>query len=96
MIRTDTLTFSIYTRHGDSCGCENWPPNTCISRCQPNDYVLAAKFSYLQEALDVVERWQKRGVACKLRTDRPGCIPRFDWSDYPAKTPNMEVNFARF
>lgn len=87
MIRTDTLTFAIFTRHGDSCNCHptaKRDPGACGSGFQPDDYVLAAQFSYLQEALEVVEKWNKRGVSCKLRSPNYG-TPRFNWSDYTAK-----------
>jgi hypothetical protein len=82
LIRTDTLDFAIFTRHGDSCGCQ--PANPCYKGYHPDDYVLAAKFTYLQEALDVIQKWQARGVSCKLRSKTYG-KPAWQFSDYPAK-----------
>jgi hypothetical protein len=84
--RSDTLNFAIYTRHGDSCCCQSMAPNTCASKCNPDDYVLAARFSYLQEALEVIEKWNKRGVSCKLRSPSYTTPRLFNWSDYTVKT----------
>lgn len=79
--RTDELNFAIFTLHGDCCNCIE---GDCASGFSRKDYVLSAKFAYLLEALDVIEKWNSRGVNCRLRSPRYGTCD-FDWSEYPVK-----------
>ena len=53
--------------HGDMCGnaphCESLG---CGSGFKPDDYVLVAKFRYLQEAIDYCAEGAQRGVHMRL------------------------------
>jgi hypothetical protein len=83
MIRSDSLNFRIYARHGDSCNCHPFNNKIeCGSGFHPDDYVLSAAFSYFQEAIDIAMEWQKRGVSCKIISKVPGALRQV--YDYPA------------
>ena len=66
-LKTDTLAVRCYARHGDTCSlaphCETLG---CASKCKPDDYVLVAQFSYLQEASDYCREGASRGVRMHL------------------------------
>jgi hypothetical protein len=82
--RTDKLLVSVYARHGDSCSlaphCESLG---CASGYKPDDYVLSAKFAYLQEALDYILAITKHGLRARL-ISKIG--PSAYISDYPKTT----------
>lgn len=66
-IKTDKLLVSVYANHGDTCGlaphCESLG---CASGHKPHDYILSAKFAYLQEAIDYAQAISARGVRARL------------------------------
>lgn len=66
-IKTDKLSVSCYALHGDTCAiaphCETLG---CASGHKATDYVLAARFAYLQEAIDYCHVGAKRGVKMRL------------------------------
>jgi hypothetical protein len=65
--RSDKLLVSIYANHGDTCSlAPHCKSLGCISRVGPDDYVLSAKFAYLQEAIDYAMAVSARGVRTKL------------------------------
>lgn len=70
MNKTDKLDVSIYARHGDTCGlADSYGHHDslgCASGMKEDDYILVAKFSYLQEAIDYCESVGKRGVNTHL------------------------------
>ena len=52
-IRTDKLAVSCYALHGDiCCNAPHCRALGCASRFWADDYVLVARFAYLQEAID--------------------------------------------
>ena len=67
MTRTDKLAVSVYALHGDTCSlaphCETLG---CASGFKSDDYVLVARFAYLQEAIDYCQQIGKRGVNTRL------------------------------
>lgn len=66
-LRTDKLAVSVYARHGDSCSlAPHCKSLGCASGFGPDDYVLSAKFAYLQEALDYSQQVAARGVSTRL------------------------------
>ena len=82
-LRADKLAVSVYARHGDSCGlaphCDSLG---CASGFGPDDYVLSARFAYLQESIDYCQQVAARGVSTRLIskiTDTPFV------SDYPKR-----------
>ena len=66
-LKTDKLAVSIYARHGDTCSlaphCESLG---CASGLVSDDYVLVARFAYLQEAIDYCLAASARGVRMRL------------------------------
>lgn len=65
--KTDKLLVSAYARHGDTCtGGEHHDFLRCASHHKANDYVLVAKFAYLQEAIDYCHEGARRGVRMLL------------------------------
>jgi hypothetical protein len=66
-IKTDKLAVSVYAFHGDSCSlaphCESLG---CASGFSSKDYVLSARFAYLQEAIDYAQAISSRGVRARL------------------------------
>jgi hypothetical protein len=66
-LKTDKLTVSVYANHGDTCSvAPHCVSLGCASGHAPDDYVLSAKFSYLQEALDWTMAVSARGVRVRL------------------------------
>lgn len=66
-LKTDKLLVSVYAHHGDTCcnapHCESLG---CASGFKSEDYVLSAKFAYLQEAIDYAQAISARGVRARL------------------------------
>jgi hypothetical protein len=81
-LKTDKLLVSVYAHHGDTCcnapHCESLG---CASGFKSEDYVLSAKFAYLQEAIDYAQAISARGVRVKLVSRIVTGAP-YD-SDYP-------------
>jgi hypothetical protein len=66
-LRTSKLAVSVYARHGDTCSlAPHCKSLGCASRFEPDDFVLSAKFAYLQEAIDYAQSISARGVTAKL------------------------------
>jgi hypothetical protein len=66
-LRTDRLAVSVYARHGDSCSLSpNCKSLGCASGFGPDDYVLSARFAYLQESIDYCQQVAARGVSTRL------------------------------
>jgi hypothetical protein len=84
-IKTDTLAISVYARHGDTCGLADSYGHhdslSCASGMKQDDYVLVARFAYLQEAIDYCEQIGKRGVNSRLVSRIVPSAPYT--SDYP-------------
>jgi hypothetical protein len=81
-LKSDKLLVSVYAHHGDTCcnapHCETLG---CASGFKSDDYVLSARFAYLQEAIDYAQAIAARGVrACLVSRIVPG-VPYV--SDYP-------------
>lgn len=65
--RTDKLLVSVYALHGDTCSlAPHCKPLGCASGFDSTDYVLSAKFAYLQEALDYADSVVTRGVHVRV------------------------------
>ena len=66
-LKTDKLAVSVYANHGDTCclapNCESLG---CASGLTSDDYVLSARFAYLQEAIDYAQAISARGVRARL------------------------------
>lgn len=66
-LKTDNLAYSVYVRHGDMCGLDPHGKTLgCASGFDSSDYVLVAKFTYLQEAIDYAQGAAKKGVRARL------------------------------
>ena len=82
-LRTDKLAVSVYARHGDSCSlAPHCKSLGCASGFGRDDYVLSARFAYLQEAIDYCQQVAVRGVSTRLIskiTDTPFV------ADYPKR-----------
>ena len=66
-LRTDKLLVSCYALHGDMCGlAPHCKTLGCASGLQSKDFVLVARFAYLQEAIDYCQEGARRGVRMKL------------------------------
>jgi hypothetical protein len=64
-LKTDKLLVSAYVRHGDTCHSgDHHDSLNCASGFKANDYVLVAKFGYLQECLDYAIEGARRG--CRM------------------------------
>ena len=60
-VRIDKLTVSCYALHGDTCCiAPHCRVLGCASGFWADDYVLAARFAYLQEAIDYCLKGSKR------------------------------------
>jgi hypothetical protein len=70
MTRADKLSVSVYALHGDTCGLQDSYNHHdslgCASGFASGDYVLVARFAYLQEAIDYCQLISKRGVNTRL------------------------------
>ena len=66
-LKTDKLLVSVYALHGDTCSlAPHCKSLGCASGCAPDDYVLSARFAYLQEAIDYCQAVARRGVRARL------------------------------
>ncbi len=66
-LKTDKLLVSVYALHGDTCSiAPHCKSLGCASGCAPDDYVLSARFAYLQEAIDYAQAVVKRGARVRL------------------------------
>lgn len=68
-LKTDKLPVSIYARHGDTCHSSEPHVHDCLncaSGFKADDYVLVARFAYLQEGLDYCQVGARRGVSMRL------------------------------
>ena len=67
MTRSDKLLVSVYALHGDTCSlAPHCKSLGCASGFESTDYVLSARFAYLQEAIDYVQAIVARGVHARL------------------------------
>jgi hypothetical protein len=89
--KTDKLLVSIYAKHGDTCGlADSYGHHDslgCASGFKESDFVLVAKFAYLQEAIDYAQIIGARGVYSRP-VSRIGPVPY--QSDYPKVTASAE------
>lgn len=84
-LKTDKLLVSCYARHGDMCGlAPHCRSLGCASGHDSDDYVLVARFAYLQEAIDYCQSGAKRGV--NMRFVSRICSPAYT-SDYTPSVP---------
>ncbi len=66
-LKTDKLLVSVYAHHGDTCSLAPHCKSVgCASGHAPDDYVLSARFAYLQEAIDYCQAVARRGVRSRL------------------------------
>jgi hypothetical protein len=83
-IRADKLAVSCYALHGDMCSnAPHCRSLGCASGFWADDYVLVARFAYLQEAIDYCLEGSSRGVHMKLISRLVPGKPFI--SDYPKK-----------
>jgi hypothetical protein len=83
-IRADKLAVSCYALHGDICSiAPHCRSLGCASGFWADDYVLVARFAYLQEAIDYCLEGASRGVHMKLISRLVPSKPFV--SDYPKK-----------
>ena len=81
-LKKDTLAVSVYARHGDTCSlAPHCKSLGCASGLEPDDYVLSARFAYLQEAIDYCMEVGARGVKTRLVSRIVPTAPFV--SDYP-------------
>jgi hypothetical protein len=67
MTRSDKLLVSVYALHGDTCSlAPHCKSLGCASGFESTDYVLSARFAYLQEAIDYALAVANRGVHVRL------------------------------
>ena len=67
MTRSDKLLVSVYALHGDTCSlAPHCKTLGCASGFAADDYVLVARFAYLQEAIDYCQQVSQRGVNTRL------------------------------
>jgi hypothetical protein len=83
-IRADKLAVNCYALHGDICSiAPHCRSLGCASGFWADDYVLVARFAYLQEAIDYCLEGSERGVRMKLISR---LVPNKPFvSDYPKK-----------
>jgi hypothetical protein len=81
-LRTDKLLVSVYANHGDTCGlAPHCKTIGCASGFAADDFVLSARFAYLQEAIDYAMSISARGVRARLVSK---IVPNAPFvSDYP-------------
>jgi hypothetical protein len=66
-LKTDKLLVSVYALHGDTCSvAPHCKSLGCASGHASEDYVLSARFAYLQEAIDYCQAVARRGVHARL------------------------------
>lgn len=66
-LKTDKLAVSVYANHGDTCSnAPHCKSLGCASGLESDDYVLSARFAYLQEAIDYAMAISARGVRARL------------------------------
>jgi hypothetical protein len=83
-VRTDKLLVSCYALHGDICSlAPHCRVLGCASGLRSDDYVLVARFAYLQEAIDYCLEGSSRGVNMKMISRLVSGKPHV--SDYPKK-----------
>lgn len=83
-LRTDRLAVSVYACHGDTCSCAPHCNSLgCASGFDSDDYVLSAKFAYLQDAIDFCQQVGTRGVRTRLVSKIVPTAPFV--SDYPKR-----------
>jgi hypothetical protein len=81
-IKNDKLAVSVYALHGDTCSlAPHCKSLLCASGFSANDFVLSAKFAYLQEAIDYAQAISARGVRVRLISRIVPTAPYV--SDYP-------------
>lgn len=81
-LKADKLAVSVYAHHGDTCSLAPYCKSLgCASRCDSEDYVLSARFAYLQEAIDYCQAVAARGVRVRLVSRIVASAPYV--SDYP-------------
>jgi hypothetical protein len=85
-LKTDKLLVSVYARHGDMCGlADSYGHHDslgCATGLKEWDYVLVAKFAYLQEAIEYCQEASARGVRVRLVSRIVGGAAPYV-SDYP-------------
>jgi hypothetical protein len=95
--KTDELAVSVYANHGDTCGLQDSYNHHdslgCASGFKAADFVLVAKFGYLQEAIDYCEAVGKRGVRTNLVSRIVPTAPYT--SSYPKETAEKAAQFKR-
>ncbi len=81
-LKTDRLLVSVYALHDDTCSLAPYCKSLgCASGHAPGDYVLSARFAYLQEAIDYCQAVARRGVRSRLVSSIVPTAPFT--SDYP-------------
>jgi hypothetical protein len=81
-LKTDKLAVSVYANRGDTCSvAPHCKSLGCASGHGPDDYILSARFAYLQEALDYALAVSGRGVKVRLVSRIVPSAPFV--SDYP-------------
>lgn len=82
-LRTDKLLVGVYVSHGDTCSCApHCKALGCASGFDSSDFVLSARFAYLQEAIDYCQYVSKNGVRARLVSHIAGKHAPYT-SDYP-------------
>lgn len=81
-LKTDSLLVSAYVRHGDMCSLNpHCDTLGCASGHKSDDYVLVARFSYLQEGLDYCHEGARRG--CRMILVSRIAKPALHWQYVP-------------
>lgn len=86
-IKTDKLLVSAYVRHGDTCGLDKAHHDAlcmCVSGHKAGDYVLVAKFAYLQEGIDYCHEGARRG--CRMLLVSRITSEHLKWQYWPEGT----------
>jgi hypothetical protein len=83
-VRTDKLLVCCYALHGDMCSlAPHCKALGCASGLKSEDFVLVARFAYLQEAIDYCQEGARRRVRMKLISRLVPTKPYI--SNYPKK-----------
>jgi hypothetical protein len=94
-LKTDKLAVSVYAHHGDTCSnAPHCKSLGCASGFASDEFVLSAKFAYLQEAIDYAQAISARGVRARLVSRIVAGAPYI--SDYPkaGKDARTPTNFT--